>query len=237
MTACIRRRDFITLLGGAAAWPRVARAQQSENLARIGFLPLGSPSNRYDLSYVEAFRNGLIDNGLVEGRNITVDVVWVANEPEYDQAVIEMLRQGARVLVPAGSSASAAAKRQTSTVPIIFISVGDPIGIGMVESLSHPGGNATGFTDVLTDLSSKFVEFARELGTRGTPVGYLWHNKWPDGRNRLEATEQAAQASGVMLRPRGISDIVELDGIVAQWDGDNHCPAQPVYVQAPKSNH
>jgi len=130
------RREFITLLGGAvAAWPLAVHAQQSENVARIGFLPLGSPSNHYDLSYVEAFRNGLTDNGLVDGRNIRVDVVWVTNEAEYDQAVVELVRRGARVLVPAGSSASAAAKRQTSTIPIIFISVGDPVGIGIVESL------------------------------------------------------------------------------------------------------
>ena len=210
------RREFITLLGGAvAAWPLAVHAQQSENVARIGFLPLGSPSNHYDLSYVEAFRNGLTDNGLVDGRNIRVDVVWVTNEAEYDQAVVELVRRGARVLVPAGSSASAAAKRQTSTIPIIFISVGDPVGIGIVESLPHPGGNATGFTDVLADLSSKFIEFARELGARGMPVGYLWHNKWPDGQHRLAATEQAAQAAGVLLRPRGISDIGELDAIVS----------------------
>jgi len=211
----MRRREFITFLGAVAAWPPIAYAQQSENLARIGFLPLGSPTNRYDVSYVAAFRNGLTDNGLVDGRNVRVDVLWVTNEAEYDQAVIELMRRGAKLLVPAGSSASAAAKRQTSTIPIIFISVGDPIGIGIVESLPHPGGNATGFTDVLADLSSKFIEFARELGTRGVPVGYLWHNKWPDGHHRLVATEQAAQAAGVLLRPRGISDIGELDVIVS----------------------
>jgi len=212
----MKRRQFISLLVSAAmTWPRVARTQPSENLARIGFLPLGSPSNQYDLSYVEAFRSGLTDNGLVEGRNITVDTVWVTNEAEYDQAVIELIQQGARVLVPAGSSATAAAKRQTSTTPIVFISVGDPVGIGIVESLSHPGGNATGFTDVLADLSSKLVEFARELVTQGAPVGYIWHDKWPDGHNRLVATEQAAQTAGVALRPGAISEIVELDGIVS----------------------
>src|SRR5262249_23458676 len=211
----MRRRDLIKVIASTVSlWPFRARAI-GRSLARIGFLPLGSPSNQYDMSYVEAFRGGLTDNGLIEGRNVTLDTVWVTNEPQYDQAVIELVRQGARVLVPAGSSATAAAKRQTSTVPIIFISVGDPIGIGIVESLPHPGGNATGFTDVLADLSSKFIEFARELGTRGVPVGYLWHNKWPDGHHRLVATEQAAQAAGVLLRPRGISDIGELDVIVS----------------------
>ena len=115
-----------------------------------------------------------------------------------------------------GSSATAAAKRQTSTVPIIFISVGDPVGIGIVESLSRPGGNATGFTDVLADLSSKLVEIASELVTRGAPIGYLWHDKWPDGHNRLVATEQAAQVGAVMLRPWAISDVAELGGIVSE---------------------
>src|SRR6516225_7326263 len=210
----MRRRELIAFLGAATAWPRIAHAQQSP--ARIGFLPLGSPSNRYDLSYVEAFRGGLTDSGLIEGRNITVDMVWVTNEPEYDYAVTELMRRGAKVLVPAGSSATAAAKRQTSTVPIIFISVGNPVGIGIVESLSHPGGNATGFTDVLADLSSKLVEIASELVTRGAPIGYLWHDKWPDGHNRLVATEEAAQAARVTLRPWSMSHIVELGGIVSE---------------------
>ena len=193
-----------------------------------------------DLSYVEAFRSGLTDNALIEGRNITVDTVWVMNEPEYDQAVIELVRRGARVLVPAGSSATAAAKRQTSTIPIVFISVGDPVGIGIVESLSHPGRNATGFTDVLADLSGKLVEFARELVTQGAPVGYLWHDKWPDGHNRLVATVQAAQAAGIILRPWAISEIVELDGIVSDMrsNGTTIIIVQPSpFTMASKSDH
>jgi len=136
----MRRRDLIKVIASTVSlWPFRARAI-GRSLARIGFLPLGSPSNQYDMSYVEAFRGGLTDNGLIEGRNVTLDTVWVTNEPQYDQAVIELVRQGARVLVPAGSSATAAAKRQTSTVPIIVIAVGDPVRIGIVESLSHPGG-------------------------------------------------------------------------------------------------
>jgi len=179
----MERRKFIALLGSAAALSVVARAQES--VVRIGFLPLGSPSNRYDLSYVEAFRKGLVENGLIDGKNVVVDLVWVANEPEYDQAVVELIRRGAKILVPAGSSASVAAKRQTSTIPIIFIGVGNPLGIGIVQSLSRPSGNATGFTDVLADLSSKLVDFAREINAQGSPVGYLWFDKWPDGRNRF----------------------------------------------------
>jgi putative ABC transport system substrate-binding protein len=212
----VNRRELIMFVSAATVWPlQAARAQQSENLARIGFLPFGSPSNQYDLSYVEAFRKGLIENGLIEGRNIILDVVWVANESEYDQAAIELVRRGATVLVPAGSSASAAFKRQTSTIPIVFIVVGNPVGIGIVESLSHPGGNVTGFTDMLTELSGKLLEFAREIAPAGKPIGYLWHDKWPDGQNRLLATEQAAKASGMALQARAISDVIELKSVVA----------------------
>jgi putative ABC transport system substrate-binding protein len=213
----VRRRYFIALLASSAAgWPLVAHTQQPQTPARVGLLPMGSPSNPHDLSYVEALRNGLIDNGLVEGRNVTLDILWVANESHYDQAVIELVRRGAKVLVAAGSNASAAAKRQTLSIPIVFVVVGDPVSIGLVESLSHPGGNATGFTDMFAELSSKFVELARELSTPGVPIGHVWYDKWSDGYNRLVVTEQTAKASGVELRSRAISDISELDGAIAE---------------------
>ena len=212
----VNRRELTMFVSAATVWPlQAARAQQSENLARIGFLPLGSPSNQHDLSYVEAFRKGLIENGLIEGRNIILDVVWVANDSEYDQAAIELVRRGATVLVPVASSASAACKRQTSTIPIVFLGVGNPVGIGLVESLSHPGGNVTGFADLTVELSGKLLEFARELTPAGKPIGYLWYDKWVDGQSRLLATEQAAKASGMALQARAISDVVELNSVVA----------------------
>jgi hypothetical protein len=104
--------------------------------------------------------------------------------------VIELIRQGAEILVTAGSSASSAAKHQTSTIPIVFINVGNPIGIGLVKSLNHPGGNVTGFTDAIADLSGKFVDLARELGGQQAPIDYLWHTAWEDGPNRLALTEK-----------------------------------------------
>jgi putative ABC transport system substrate-binding protein len=106
----MRRREFITLLGGAAvAWPLAGRAQSPKSPIRIGFLPIGSPSNTYDRSLVEAFRQGLRQVGLIENRDIVLDVVWMGDDP--DQAVSEVLRRGADVLIPCGSSASVAAKR------------------------------------------------------------------------------------------------------------------------------
>src|SRR5437588_3977076 len=157
----MRRREFITLLSGVVASPLGARAQNAKTPVRIGFLPFGLPSNAYDQSLVEAFRQGLRQVGLVENRDIVLEVIWISADPE--QAVIEALQRGAGLLVPTGSSASVAARRQTSTIPIVFISVGNPIAMGLVENLSRPGGNATGFSDILGDLSSKLVDIAREL--------------------------------------------------------------------------
>ena len=188
----MKRRQFITLLAGAAAtWTHVAHAQQAKGPARIGFLFFGTPSNAYDRSLVEAFRQGLRQVGLVENRDIVLDVVWISGDP--DQAVIEAIKRGADLLVPAGSSASVAAKRQTSTIPIVFISVGNPIAMGLVDSLARPGGNATGFSDILGDLSGKLVDLARELSKPQGTIDYLWHTAWPDGQNRYLATEQAAR--------------------------------------------
>jgi putative tryptophan/tyrosine transport system substrate-binding protein len=210
----MQRREFIKLLGGAAAaWPLAARAQQAKSPVRLGFLPLGSPDNKYDQSLVDAFRQGLRKVGLVESRDVVLDIVWISGDP--DQAVSDALKRGPELLIPCGSSASVAAKRQTSTIPIVFLSVGDPIAMGLVESLSRPGHNATGFSDILADLSGKLVELGRELAKPQATVGYFWHTAWPDGQNRYQATEQAAQAAGVSLRPKGIEDIAQLDDALA----------------------
>src|SRR6516164_198626 len=125
----MKRREFIRLLGGAAAaWPLAARAaQQQSHPARIGFLPLGSPSNSSDLSLVEAIKKGISESGLVEKRDVLLDVVWTQNGGDYPKEVIELIRRGAEILVTAGSSASSAAKHQTSTIPIVFVNVGNPI--------------------------------------------------------------------------------------------------------------
>jgi ABC-type uncharacterized transport system, periplasmic component len=211
----MQRREFITLLGGAAvAWPLAAPAALAKSPVRIGFLYLGLSSNTYDRSLIEAFRQGLREVGLVENRDIVLDVVWVSGDPE--QAVTEVMQRGAELLVPCGSSASVAANRLAGTIPIVFLNVGNPIAMGLVDSLSRPGRNATGFSDILADLGGKLVDIARELrGPQATAVDYLWHTAWPDGRNRYEATEQAAQAAGVKLRSKGIADIAEVDDAIA----------------------
>src|SRR6266566_1157496 len=212
----MKRREFIVLIGGAAvSWPFKARAQRTENPVRIGFLPIGSPSNAYDRSLVEAFRQGLREVGVVENRHVVLDFVWIRNEPEIPQAVSELIQRGAKLLIPCGTSASVAAKQQVSTIPILFINVGNPIGVGLVESLARPGHNVTGFSDMHADLSGKYVQFAIELGKPQAMVNYLWYTGWADGQYRFQATERAAQSLGVKLRSRGIGDIAEANDVMA----------------------
>jgi putative tryptophan/tyrosine transport system substrate-binding protein len=207
-----KRREFITLLGSAAAWPLAARAQQHRGQARLAFIAIGSPSNPYDRSLVEAFQRGLRRVGLIENQDVALDIVWAGDRP--DQAVSEALQRGAELLIPCGSSASVAAKHQTSAIPIVFLSVGDPVAVGLVESLSRPGQNATGFSDILAELSGKLVDVARELIKPHRIIHYLWHTAWPDGQNRYQATEQAVRAAGMQLQSRGIAEISELDAAI-----------------------
>ena len=146
----MRRREFIAFLGSVAVArsSTVAHAQQGKSPVRIGMLPIGLPSNPYNTSLVEAFRRGLRDNGIIENRDVLLDIVWVSGgDPEA--AVSDQIKRGAGLLVPCGSSFSVAAMRQTSTIPIVFLNVGDPIAMGLVDSLSRPGRNATGFSDLL----------------------------------------------------------------------------------------
>lgn len=209
----MKRREFITLFGGTVMTLPLRAQAQGRKLVRIGLVPLGSPENKYDQSLVTAFRQGLHLAGLTEDRDIMLDVVWPKGDP--NRAVSEVLKRGAGVLIPCGSSASVAAKRQTSAIPIVFLSVGDPIAMGLVENLSRPGSNATGFSDILADLSGKLVELGRELNKPHTPIHYFWHMAWPDGQNRYDSTLQAAQAAGLDLRSNGIIDITQLDNAFA----------------------
>src|SRR5689334_22305204 len=217
----MKRRQFIALLGSAAAaWPVGSRAQQAKGPTRIGMLPFGSPSNDYDLSLVDAFRSGLRLAGLVEGRDMVLDIVWTSgSDADTDKAVVELIGRGAQMLVPTGSTASVASKRHTSTIPIVFISVGNPVAMGLVQNLAHPGGKATGFSDIFSELSAKLVELDIGLIKQDT-IDYLWHTAWPDGKNRFKSTEQAAQSVSVELRARGIAERSEIDQAVTAMKRD-----------------
>jgi ABC-type uncharacterized transport system substrate-binding protein len=211
----MQRRRFLLASLAALAVPLVAEAQHATFPALVGFLPLGSPSNAYDRSLVDAFRLGLREAGVIENRDIVLEVAWTSSATEASQAVSQLVERGAKLLIPVGTSASLMAKQQAATTPILFISVGNPLGIGLVDSLSRPGRNVTGFGDVLADLSGKYVQFAKEIGKPQAAVNYVWCTEWADGQYRFQATERAAQSLGVKLQSRGIGNMTEASDVMA----------------------
>jgi putative ABC transport system substrate-binding protein len=225
----MRRREFITGLGGLVAVGSLAANAQRAKPTRIGLLPFGSPSNTDDQSLVDAFRTGLRQAGLIEGRDMLLDIVWTSgSDADTDKAVADLIQRGAEMLVPTGSTASVAAKRHTSTIPIVFISVGNPVAMGLVENLAHPGSNATGFSDIFSELSAKLVELSNALNKSDT-IDYLWHTAWPDGKNRFRSTQQAAQSVSLNLRAHGIAESAEIEQAVGamKHDGATTIIVQP----------
>jgi putative tryptophan/tyrosine transport system substrate-binding protein len=158
----VRRREFIKLLGGAAAWPRATWAQTTGRVARIVYLGALSPST-LDPRQIEQFKVGLVENGLIEGRNITVDYLWAEGSPErLRQLATELAKRDLDVIVTAGPQAVHALMAAQASAPIVFAIVGDPIGNGVIESLARPGRNVTGLSMSNTDLESKRVEVLKD---------------------------------------------------------------------------
>jgi putative ABC transport system substrate-binding protein len=169
----MRRREFITLLGGAASWPIAALAEQPSSLPVIGYLASRSAADSSTL--VAAFRKGLGEAGFVEGQNITIEYRWA--DGQYDRLpklAAELVQRRVVLLVTTGGEPSAlAAKAATSTIPIVFTTGGDPVKIGLVESLSRPGGNATGISLLTTTPEAKRLGLLRELVPSAKVVGIL----------------------------------------------------------------
>ena len=191
----MRRRQFITLLGGAAAWPLAARAQQPA-MPVIGFMSARSPDDSVPL--VEAFRRGLEEGGFVEGRNVAIEFRWAHGDYSLLPALAADLvrRQVAVITAVGGEPSAAAAKQATSSIPIVFGIGGDPISSGLVESFSHPGGNMTGVTLLSRTIDAKRLGLLRELAPGARVVGVLANPNYPLAALQLRQIEQAAQAIG-----------------------------------------
>src|SRR5262245_15317683 len=157
----LKRREFITLLSGAAAWPLAARAQQPAKLPTIGYL--GASAADTENPWTAAFVQRLRELGWIEGRTVAVEYRWAEGRNErYAEVAAEFVRRKVDVIVAPGSAVSVV-KRATSTIPIVFPIAGDPIGAGLVESLGRPGGNATGLSLLLTEVAGKRLELLREI--------------------------------------------------------------------------
>jgi ABC-type uncharacterized transport system substrate-binding protein len=191
----MKRRELVTLLGGAVAWPSVARAQQVTPPV-IGFLSSLAPS---DLTLVmPAFHEGLGSMGFVDGRNITIEYRWAEGDYHRLPALsADLVRRNVAVIAAiSGTPAALAAKAATTTIPIVFAIGGDPIAPGLVPSLSHPGGNVTGVSFYNTGLVTKRLELVRELVTEGTMIGMLVNSENPPSVSEGIAVQKAAAAFG-----------------------------------------
>jgi putative ABC transport system substrate-binding protein len=205
----MKRREFITLLGGAAAsWPRAAHAQKPA-LPVIGFLN-GASADSY-ARMVTAFRQGLRETGYVDGQNVTIEYRWA--EGKYDRLpawVADLARRQVSVIV-ANTPANVMAKTATSTIPIVFTTGGDPVRLGLVTSLNRPGGNMTGVTVLNEEVAPKWVELAHEMVPTATVIGLLIDPRSPNA----EAVTRASQAAAVTL---GLQLNVLLAGTEAEID-------------------
>ena len=210
MIAAMKRREFIALLGGAAAWPLAARAQQPA-MPVIGFLNTRSADVSSHL--VAALRRGLAENGYVEGQTVTVEYRWANGQYDRIPALAaELANRPMAVLVATGGEPAAmAAKAATSSIPIVFGIGGDPIKLGLVASYNRPGGNATGINILTNVLAAKRLGLLHELVPKVITVGFLINPIFPTAESPLSDTQEAARTIGVQLHVLRASTDYEID--------------------------
>jgi ABC-type uncharacterized transport system substrate-binding protein len=207
----VRRRAFITLLSGAAAWPLAARAQQGA-MPVIGFLHSASPGPYAHL--VAAYRQGLKEMGYVEGQNLAVEYRWA--EGQFDRLPVlatDLVQRDVKLIAALGGSSSPlAAKKATATVPIVFSSGEiDPVRSGLVASLNRPGGNVTGVSPMTGVLLAKRLELLREIVPRGSLVGYLLNSGNPNSEGLSRDVHEAARALGLVLHTQSARSDLDVE--------------------------
>jgi len=213
----MKRRAFITLLGGAAAaWPLAARAQSV--MPVIGFLHPSSP----DAYRVRVFRQGLKDAGFIEGENVAIEYRWADDQIDrLPTLATELVQRRVAVIVAGGSAASFAAKAATRTIPIVFVVGEDPVSLGLVTSLARPGGNLTGINFFSTELAAKRLELLRELVPGANRITVLVNPAdAPNTESTLRGVESAARSMGLQIQVLNASTIHEIDAAFATLAGE-----------------
>ena len=209
----MKRREFIALVGGAAAvaWPLAARGQQPSKVSRIGYLGLAR-----DTSLEGALWAGLRDLGYVEGKNIIIEFRYAGKTDQLPRLAAELVNMNVDVIFANSSTYVEPARQATSKIPIIFAAHADPVGTGHVASLSRPGSNVTGLSMLMTDLAVKELELLKEVIPQATRIGVLWNPTTPSHLPALQAVEDASKKLGVNLVVVPARTIEEFDGALAK---------------------
>jgi len=228
----MRRREFIGLLGGAAvAWPRAARAQRASSARQVGILSPLSPSAVASRPF-ETFRKTLLGLGYIEGRSISLEYRWAdGNSARLADFAAELVNLKVDVIFCGpGTPTAMAAKGATATIPIVFVGAGDAVGAGLVESLGHPGGNATGLVNESQDLAGKEMEILKEAVPDLSRMGVLWRPSNPSYRNLIRRFDDVVRAKGVevvLISAETAADLVtafatgkkeQINGLLVQAD-------------------
>ena len=211
----MRRRDFITLFGGAAAWPCAARAQQA--MPVIGFLDTRSPDTMADR--MRGFRQGLRESGYIEGDNVTIAYRWGENQMDrLPELAADLVRRRVSVIAAFATAPAFAAKAATTTIPIVFLAPEDPVRFGLVASLARPDGNLTGINLFTGELSAKRLEILREMVPGATHVAVLINPTNPTMETTVRDVEAAARAMGLQIQVLNASTSREIDAAFASFD-------------------
>jgi putative ABC transport system substrate-binding protein len=213
----MKRREFISLVSGAAAWPLAARAQQGQRMRRIGILMAFAESDPQAQGFVNAFREGLQKLGWTEGQNIQIDIRWGATDPALiQQFAKELVASQPNLILSSGTPTTLVLLQQTRTIPIIFATVVDPVGSGLVTNLPQPGGNVTGFINIEGSMSGKWLELLKEIAPRVKRVAFLFNPLTATYADYFLSPFKAAAASvGVEAIAAPVRDTSELASVVA----------------------
>jgi putative ABC transport system substrate-binding protein len=213
----MRRREVIALLGGAAAWPLAARAQQpSDRMRRIGVLMNSAPDDAEGQARLAAFLQGLQVAGWAIGRNAQIDIRWAGNNAEQmRRQVTEMVALAPDVILASSPQVLAPLRDATRTIPIVFVAIVDPVASGFVDSVARPGGNVTGFSSADYSTSAKWLELLKDIAPRIERVGVLYHARNPGGLPMFTAIQVAAPMLRVELSAAAVRDAPEIERAVA----------------------
>jgi putative ABC transport system substrate-binding protein len=215
----MKRREFITLLGGAAAaWPLAARAQQVEPMRRIGALMSTAADDPAGQARIAAFQQGLQQFGWTISRNVRVDSRWPSGDSErFRRYAAELVAPSPDVILATGSAAAGPLLQATRTVPVVFVIVPDPVGAGFVNSLARPGGNATGFIQFEYGISGKWLELLKQIAPGVTRAAILRDPAISAGIGQFGAIQAVAPSLGVEVSPVNVRDADEIERAVADF--------------------